>query len=147
VVARMHGEDINYNPNSTSVVTNGVVTINTTFNPQVVPIDLVVIPKISLEDNKVEMLVTFSLTTVNGTSPGNGAPAPTTSQRVDTTILVSNSETAVIGGLTKDSLVKTATKVPVLGDIPLLGLLFKGEKSVKTKADIIVFITPSIVED
>jgi general secretion pathway protein D len=61
--------------------------------------------------------------------------------------MVSNGETAVIGGLTKDSWVKGMSGVPILSDIPLLGLLFKGERVRKIKKDVIIFITPTIVED
>lgn len=117
------------------------------FTTQSVPINLGVTPKISQEEGKVEMLVNFTLSSVVGESTGGGAPAPLTTQSIQTTVMVSNGETAVIGGLTRDSWVKGMSGVPILSDIPLLGLLFKGERVRKVKSDVIIFITPTIVED
>jgi len=131
-----------------AVVTNTISGPQTTFSftSQDVPIHLAVTPKISEDEGKVEMRVDFTLSSVTGDSV-NGSPVPTTKQTILTTVMVSNGETAVIGGLTNDSWTKAMSGVPVLGDIPLLGLLFKGERVRKIKKDVIIFITPTIVED
>jgi hypothetical protein len=124
----------------------GQPTTTNTFTNQTIPISLGVTPRISPDEGKVEMLINFNLTTVNGVAPA-GQPAPTTSQTIQTTVMVSNGETAVIGGLSKDSYTHSATSVPILGDIPLLGMLFRNDQVAKEKSDIIIFITPTIVQE
>src|SRR6185295_19169209 len=73
---------------------------------------------------------------------------PTTSNRsAKTTVLVKNSQTVTIGGLISDRQSDSVTKVPVLGDIPLLGWLFKSKNKSKTKTRLIIFITPHIIRE
>ncbi|MFC1808901.1 secretin N-terminal domain-containing protein [Candidatus Omnitrophota bacterium] len=70
-----------------------------------------------------------------------------TSQEVETTVLVKNNRTLVIGGLIEDTEAKTIRKLPILGDIPLLGTLFKNETVDNTKSELVIFLTPSIIDD
>lgn len=77
-----------------------------------------------------------------GTSTG----VDMTKNTIDTTVLVNNGDTVVIGGIFKQSTTKTDDAVPGLSKIPLLGLLFKKEKNIESSNEIIVFITPKIVE-
>ena len=56
-------------------------------------------------------------------------------------------QTIVIGGLMRDSMVKSESKVPVLGSIPILGLLFRNKKTTRVKTELIIFIRPIIVEE
>jgi type IV pilus assembly protein PilQ len=81
----------------------------------------------------------------NGFTP-DGTPIIST-RKASTKVKVRNGETIVIGGLIRDSLIKNEQKVPILGDIPLLGLLFKSTKSTKVKTELIIFITPVILDD
>lgn len=81
----------------------------------------------------------------NGFTP-DGTPIIST-RKASTNVKVRDGQTIVIGGLIRDSLIKNQKKVPILGDIPLLGLLFKSTKSTKVKTELIVFITPVILED
>jgi general secretion pathway protein D len=144
--ANINGTDEIVVQRATVITTAAGTTTSFEFTTQEVPITLGVTPKISKEEGRVEMLINFTLSSVVGESVG-GSPAPVTSQTIQTTVMVSNGETAVIGGLTKDSWVKGMSGVPILSDIPLLGLLFKGERVRKIKKDVIIFITPTIVED
>jgi type IV pilus assembly protein PilQ len=67
-------------------------------------------------------------------------------KHVQTQVLVENGGTVVIGGIyTQDQLV-TITKVPFFGDIPFLGFLFRGSSRRDLKTELLVFITPRIVE-
>ena len=59
--------------------------------------------------------------------------------------MIKDGQTLVIGGLLKDKKVTTKTKVPFLGDIPLLGLLFTHKSEEMQKNDLLIFITPRIV--
>ena len=64
----------------------------------------------------------------------------------DTTMLVKNGETAVIGGLVEYRKTHTNALIPILGKIPLIGLLFKNKAETLNKGEIIIFVTPKIIE-
>ncbi len=81
----------------------------------------------------------------NGFTP-DGTPIIST-RKATTVVKIKNGQTIVIGGLIRDSIIQSQTKVPILGDIPLLGLLFKNKKTSKAKTELIVFITPTIIID
>ncbi len=68
-------------------------------------------------------------------------------RKIKTQIVVNSGDTAVLGGLMKDSDVETVRKIPVLGDIPILGWLFKSQSKEKEKRNLVVFITPKIVRN
>jgi len=71
---------------------------------------------------------------------------PTISQReAETSASVRDGETFVIGGLTLDNSLTTKSKIPILGDIPLLGQAFRLNKTNNTKTDLYIVITPHIV--
>lgn len=69
------------------------------------------------------------------------------SSTVVTNMKLENGQTAVIGGLLQDADTLTVNKVPVLGDIPILGYFFKIERTDKQKSNLIIFVTPTIVRD
>jgi general secretion pathway protein D len=71
----------------------------------------------------------------------------TTKRKIETQIVVNSGDTAVMGGLMKDNENESVTKVPVLGDIPILGWLFKSQSKSKDKNNLVVFITPKIVRN
>jgi type II secretory pathway component GspD/PulD (secretin) len=68
-------------------------------------------------------------------------------READTRVMVRHGDTVVIGGLIRDNITRTTKKFPVLGDIPLLGLLFRRDTDVKTKTELLVFIHPCILPD
>ncbi|MBI5836065.1 MAG: hypothetical protein HZB25_02360 [Candidatus Eisenbacteria bacterium] len=73
---------------------------------------------------------------------------PVTSTReASTEVMVKDGETLVIGGLVRELVTRTTTKVPLLGDIPLLGELFKHRHNTKQKVDLVVFITPHLLPE
>ncbi len=91
----------------------------------------------------------FSQTTGGGL---NGAPQTLTAPVFDdrsltTQVLIPNANTLVMGGLVQDNPKASFTKVPLLGDIPGLGLLFRSENKQLNKDNLIIFITPTIVKD
>lgn len=74
--------------------------------------------------------------------------APTISKReVSTTVTVTNEATVVISGLMREDRVKTVSKIPFLGDIPLLGFLFRSTSERMQKTNLLIFVTPHIVTD
>ena len=66
---------------------------------------------------------------------------------IDTQVLIPNAHTLVMGGLVKDNPNASYTKVPILGDIPILGLAFRSENKSMEKDNLLIFITPTIVTD
>jgi general secretion pathway protein D len=69
----------------------------------------------------------------------------TTKRQATTSVVVENGSTVVIAGLIRDDKTGSIGKVPILGDIPLLGWLFKSRSQNKTKTNLLIFITPRIV--
>ncbi len=69
----------------------------------------------------------------------------TTERNATTSIVVADQDTVVLGGLTRDNQQETVSKVPILGDIPLLGWLFKARRTTVTKTNLLIFITPTII--
>ncbi len=112
------------------------------YSREDIGLTLKVKPRIS-EDNKVALEVKTILEDVIGGQVG----LPTTTKRqVETTAVVKNGETVIIGGLVKDKTNKTVTKIPLLGDIPILGTLFKHTTNTNDKVSLIIMITPYIVK-
>jgi general secretion pathway protein D len=71
---------------------------------------------------------------------------PTISQReAETSVTVRDGETFVIGGLTQENVLKRKGKIPLLGDIPIAGALFRTERSTSSKTELYIVITPHIV--
>jgi type II secretory pathway component GspD/PulD (secretin) len=69
------------------------------------------------------------------------------SRHIETQVLIPNAHTLVMGGLVQDNPNASYTKVPILGDIPILGLAFRSEKKSMEKDNLLIFITPTIVRD
>jgi general secretion pathway protein D len=84
-----------------------------------------------------------SLIPITGDTESVGVPL--SNRRVENTVVVADGETIVIGGMLSDDYNDTITKVPWLGDIPVLGWLFKSTKRSLTKINLLVFLTPHIV--
>jgi general secretion pathway protein D len=73
---------------------------------------------------------------------------PTTSKRqAKTTVVAKDQETVVIGGIMQDRRIEGTSKVPLLGDIPILGHLFRRDNSHKVKVNLLIFLTPYIIRD
>jgi len=68
-------------------------------------------------------------------------------RRITTRVMIPSGNTLVMGGLINDTKTKDYIKVPLLGDIPILGLAFRHESKARTKQNLLIFITPTIVED
>jgi len=84
--------------------------------------------------------VTSNITTSNN----NIIPVVETSE-AETTVVVKDGVTIVIGGLIKEESIKSTKKVPLLGDIPFLGVPFRNESNTITKTEIVIFLTPKII--
>ena len=65
---------------------------------------------------------------------------------LDSNVLIKSGDTLAIGGLLQDEVTKGRTKVPMLGDIPILGYLFQEKLNARTKRNLLVFVTPTIID-
>lgn len=113
----------------------------TTFQDAV--LELKVVPSIT-PDGKVQMKLNISKDTL-GTLTDAGYAIDT--NKLQTNVLVSDGETVVLGGLYEDESTATIKKVPLLGDIPVVGTLFKNTSKTVTKRELLIFITPRIVDE
>ena len=123
-----------------------------TITYQDVGIILRVTPFIS-SDGMVEMIVapeisslaSQGVTLTTGTG-GNSFNAPIINSRsAETVVVTPNRQTIVIGGLMENSKSDTTRKIPILGDIPLLGAAFKRKTKQDTKTELMIFLTPTII--
>jgi len=71
----------------------------------------------------------------------------TNKRSIKTTILADEGETIVLGGLIQDDYTDIESKVPILGDIPLIGRLFKSQERSRVKRNLLVFLRPTIVRN
>ncbi|MFH1984351.1 MAG: type II secretion system secretin GspD [Pseudomonadota bacterium] len=109
-----------------------------------VGITLKITPHIS-KDNLVRLSISQEVSKLDDAST-TSTDRPTTLKRViETTVLVENNSTLVIGGLIDEAINKKITKVPLLGDIPVLGWLFKATSDAEEKTNLYVFLTPRVV--
>jgi general secretion pathway protein D len=101
------------------------------------------------EGNQVRLNVYQEITDIAQTSVGDvDQVGPTLTKRLlRNTVLAENGRTVVLGGLISSNAQQTITKVPLLGDIPLLGWLFKRKNTTEKKTNLLVFITPQIIKD
>lgn len=116
----------------------------TTIERQDVGVKLIVTPSIS-EGDLVRLEIEQEISSVKGSSVG--ADITTTKRQIKTNVLADNGETIVLGGLITDNVIMSESKVPLLGDIPWLGALFRSEKSTVTKQNLIVFLRPTILRN
>jgi len=80
-------------------------------------------------------------------SVGEATDIVTTTRKLESTVLADDGETIALGGLIRDNITKTVRKVPILGDIPLLGILFRSTSSSREKSNLMVFLRPTILPD
>ena len=100
------------------------------------------------EDRLVRIQINLEVTNIDLASTGATTTLPVTQKRtVDTTVLVQDNQTVVIGGLIDDSITENETKVPVLGDIPILGWLFKTRSVKNEKTNLYIFLTPRVIKN
>ena len=103
-------------------------------------VEMVVAPEISnLSDQTVSVIGT------NGLASSGGMPIINT-RSADTVVVTPDGQTVVIGGLMQKIKTETISKIPVLGDIPLLGAAFRRKVSNDVKTELLIFLTPQIVE-
>lgn len=116
-----------------------------TIQRQDIGLTLRVTPQIN-EGNAVQLEVEQEVSSI-AQSAATAADIITNKRSIKTTVMVEDGAVIVLGGLIDDTLQVTNQKVPGLGDIPLLGRLFRYDKTQKVKRDLVVFLRPTIVRD
>ena len=114
-----------------------------------VAITLKVTPQIN-ESNYVTLTVFQEVQEVEEDSQGldvSTAGFITSKRSADTTVLVKDNQTVVIGGLIGTTETSVATKVPILGDIPIIGKMFRGRRTSARKSNMLIFLTPHVIDD
>lgn len=135
------------------VTDSGTVSVTWTVNFEEVGIILKVTPTIN-EDGNIAMVLNpevsektsdYELTVQQGTTSVPYKVPVIDKRTASTKVVIGNGQTLIIGGLIKDKTTKGASKIPVLGDIPFLGYLFKSEKNIKDKTELLIFVSPTII--
>lgn len=135
------GENVPFQGSST--VTTGFQT--TSVERKDIGINLKIKPQIS-EGDYIRMDINQEISAVKD-SKGQAIDLVTTKRSAKTSIVVKDKETVVIGGLIQDTENETITKIPFLGDIPVLGWLFKTKNKTRQKTNLMIMLTPQIVKD
>jgi len=137
------GINIAYERGSSSFQ-NGGVTTQQNIERKPLNLEITVKPHVFVDD---QVLLELKLDSEDlGGEDKLGQPI-WNNRSMDTRVVIRDQQTVVIGGLTQERRTYAATKVPLLGDIPILGHLFKYTKQTKRKTTLIVMLTPYIIKD
>lgn len=128
---------------STTTTATGIST--STPVPLETGLTLKITPQIS-EGDMVKLKIQHELSNFEE-RPADAPASPQRARKINTTVMAADGQTVVLGGLMEDQVSTTKTKVPILGDIPILGWLFRQKRSVTTKSNMLVFITPHVIRD
>jgi type IV pilus assembly protein PilQ len=112
--------------------------LSLTVTPQITPDNNIIMDLRVHKDNVGEIISTGGL---GGTVPSIDTRA------VETQVLVKDGQTVVLGGIYETERRETISKVPFLGDIPVVGTLFRSTQRVNNKAELLIFVTPRILEE
>jgi general secretion pathway protein D len=131
---------------NTTAVTGGTVNPFQTIQREEVGTILKVTPTISPEGSAVMLKISIESSSI-GQKPAGAVDLVTNKRTVTTTVLIEDGGIVVLGGLIEDNSVKGENRVPYLGNIPIIGLLFKTRNATSTKNNLIMFIRPKILRD
>jgi type IV pilus assembly protein PilQ len=84
--------------------------------------------------------------TIPGGSGGTVVSPIIDTRSLDSNVLIKSGDTLAIGGLLQDEVTKARTKVPIIGDIPIIGYFFQEKLNARTKRNLLVFVTPTIID-
>jgi len=115
-----------------------------TYTREDIGLTLEITPQITDKDNVV-LKIMVNVEDVDRGSTAHADQPTTTKRKIMTTAIVQNEDSIIIGGLLRDSLSRSQTKVPLLGDIPFLGALFRNSSDSYDKISTVMILTPYIV--
>lgn len=142
------GNEVPFRTGSFTTTGDGSDNPFTTINREDVGLQLTVTPQIH-DDLAVSMEVTLEITNVVDSAIGAEAfsDVVTSKRTVENTILADDKQTIVLGGLIQDDINDTVRKVPLLGDVPVLGHLFRSTNKNRIKRNLLVFLRPTVIRN
>jgi general secretion pathway protein D len=126
--------------------TNGTISAFNTFDRRDVGVTLHIKPQIT-QGGVLKLQLYQEDSAVDGTTVNNPGGVTINTRSIQSTILADDGEIIVLGGLMRDELDTSNSKIPLLGDIPWIGQLFRSEQKTRTKTNLMVFLRPVIVRD
>ncbi|WP_029654070.1 type II secretion system secretin GspD [Marinobacter daepoensis] len=138
------GQNVPFRTGQSTVTGDGTTNPFTTIERRDVGLSLKVTPTISA-DGLVRLVVEQTTEDISTTAIDNASDLITNKREIKTTVLADDGETVVLGGLIKDDYQVNKSKVPLLGDIPVLGRLFSSESETRIKRNLLVFLRPTIM--
>ncbi|MDT8335287.1 MAG: type II and III secretion system protein family protein [Desulfurivibrionaceae bacterium] len=100
-----------------------------------------------MSDGKISLSVSPSVSTITGTAQTTSGPQPIlTTRKLNTNVQLNDGQTLALAGLLQDNMREVLTKIPYLGDIPILGTLFRSTNYIKEKTDLLIAVTPHLVK-
>jgi general secretion pathway protein D len=139
------GQNVPFRTGSYTSETGGTITPFTTIERKDVGLTLRIIPRVH-EGDVVRLDVSQEVSSLVGAVTG-AADLVTNRRSIQTTVLADDGQTIVLGGLISDDRTNTKSQVPVLGDIPLVGNLFKSRQLQQTRRTLFVFLRPTILRN
>lgn len=133
-------------PTSTAVQGAG---IQQSITREKIALKLQIKPQINKISNFVKLDIVQQLDDISTRTPPKGVAdlaVATTGRSSKTTVVIQDGDTVAMGGLIRDKVNEVSNKVPLLGDIPILGWLFRSKTTSATKQNLLVFITPQIIK-
>ncbi|KZN55926.1 secretin [Pseudoalteromonas luteoviolacea CPMOR-2] len=104
--------------------------------PQITPDNKIILDLIITQDTRGDTVQT-----------ANGPAVAINTQQIQTQVLVDNGQTVVLGGIYQQETTNAVSKVPLLGDVPYLGMFFRNTKEINEKRELLIFVTPRIMND
>lgn len=140
------GENVPFVTGQSTSTGAGVSNPFTTIQREDVGLTLKVTPHLA-GDRAIRLELEQETSSVKDTATSAAVDIVTTKRKIQTTVLADDGETIVLGGLIRDDISETVRKVPLLGDIPLLGTLFRSTSKSRNKQNLMVFLRPTILAD
>lgn len=142
------GNEVPFRTGSFTTTGEGADNPFTTINREDVGLQLTVTPQIH-DKEAVSLEVALEITNVVDSPIGSSAfsDVVTSKRTVENTILADDRQTIVLGGLIQDDINDSVRKVPLLGDVPILGHLFRSQSKSRTKRNLLVFLRPTVIRD
>jgi len=125
---------------------NGNINPFRTFERQEVGIQLDVLPQIS-EGDVIRLEIKQEVSSISGALTSLSGDFVTNKRSIETTVLANDKEIIVLGGLLQDDEEINLSKVPILGDIPILGKAFQSQGKSRVKTNLMVFLRPTIIRN
>ena len=139
------GQEVPFRTGSFTTTTDGSNNPFTTVQREDVGLELVVTPHVH-NDSAVRLEIAQEISNVITAPAGQAFADVVTSKRsIETTVLAEDQQTIVLGGLIQDDVTENRSKVPLLGDVPLLGKLFQARQNSRTKTNLLFFLRPTVL--